>query len=96
MSRFYVCLCISAECQFFFTKALADVVHDICGGDLFPDLILWKGQPEILKKLWALVDYTMSYFSSPEKVLPTKAEAKRGTLLIASILAKSRLGRILV
>lgn len=67
-----------------------------CGGDLFPDLILWKGQPEILKKLWALVDYTMSYFSSPEKVLPSKAEAKRGTLLIASILAKSHLSRILV
>lgn len=27
-----------------------------CGVDLFPDLILWKGQPEILKKLWDLVD----------------------------------------
>ena len=47
-----------------------------CGGDLFPDLILWKGQPEMLKKLWALVDYTMSYFSFPEEVLPTESRGE--------------------
>ena len=59
-----------------------------CGGDLFPDLMPWKGQPETLKKLWALVDYTMSYFSSPAEVLPTEAEAQRVLLLSASIPAE--------
>ena len=48
-----------------------------CGGDLFPDLMLWKGQPEMLKKLWALVDYIMSYFSSPEEVLPTESRGQK-------------------
>ena len=49
-----------------------------CGGDLFPDLILWKGQPEILKKLWGLVDYTMSNSSLSEEVLPTKSGGPKG------------------
>lgn len=59
-----------------------------CGEDLFPDLILWKGQPEMLKKLWALVDYTMSYFSFPEEVLPTESRGQNRVCLIANILAE--------
>lgn len=41
----------------------------VCGRDLFFDFIFWKGQFEIFKKLWILVDYIMSYFFFLEEVL---------------------------
>lgn len=78
MSRLYVCLWISVWCQQVFSqRRWLMLLITFCGGDLFSDLILWKGQLEILKKLWDLVDYTMSYFSFPEEVLPTKSRGQK-------------------
>lgn len=51
-----------------------------CAQDLFPDLILWKGQPEILKKWWTFVDYTMSDFFFPEEALPIKSRSQNWVL----------------
>jgi hypothetical protein len=70
----YICLIPSSFSQRLWLMSFMT----FCGGDLFSDLILWKGQPEILKKLWVLVDYTMSYFSFPEEVLATRSRGQKG------------------
>lgn len=67
------------DAKFFFTKAPADVLHDIRAVGIYSlTLYFWKGQPEILKKLWAFVDYPMSYFSFPAEVLPTESRGQKG------------------
>lgn len=67
-----------------------------CGEDLFLDLILWKGQPEILKKLWPwqIILWVISF--SQRKYYHPKAKAKSRPHPIAITLQKGRLSRIWV
>lgn len=63
------------------------------GEDLFPDLILWKGQPEIPKKLWPWQIKPWVISSSQRKYQHLMAKAKSRPHLVAIVNAKGTFER---
>lgn len=72
----FVYLC---NTKFFFTKTLADVIHDIPRWGFIPWPYTLERTTWNTKEVVALADYTMSYFFFPEEVLPPEGKGQKQT-----------------